>query len=209
MRGAAFACAVLVGCYAPTPPAGIACSPSGACPLPYRCVAGVCAAPGDVPDGAIADAATGDAAADGAPLDAPADAGTPDGALVCPPSFTLHASGSCHRGFDTDASWLDAEAQCEALGAHLVVVETMAEASSLPAPIWIGVSDRVTEGTYRAVTGATITFTYFDNGEPSGGSQDCIHTSGGNNKRWKDGPCDFPFPFVCEYDGVPADPSAY
>ena len=67
----------------------------------------------------------------------------------------------------------------------------------------------MTEGTYRAVTGPVITFRNFGPGEPSGSTiYNCIHVADAR-KAWADGPCDFPFPYVCEYDGRRADATAY
>lgn len=185
---------LLGGCYAPTPSPGAQCSPQGLCPEPLQCIAGTCQVAGT-----------------NSPADAPppVDGRAPDAPLVCPADFTQTPFGSCQRAVNFAKPWLDAEQSCELEGAHLIVVDSAAEAASLPSPAWIGISDRVTEGTYRAVTGPVITFRNFGVGQPSGGTiSNCIHVADAT-KTWADGPCSFPFPYVCEYDGVPADHTAY
>lgn len=62
---------MLAACYAPSPPSGAPCSPSGACPRGLACIADVCTA-GDAPGDAHAD--TGDG-----PRDGVVDALHPDG----------------------------------------------------------------------------------------------------------------------------------
>jgi hypothetical protein len=207
MRGVFVFGLVLGGCFAPAPQAGGPCSPQGTCPSPFDCVEGFCQQPGTMQgDGALPEAPLDDAATPDAPF---VDATIVDGMLVCPTGFTSNAFGSCHRSFNNNMEWPQAEAMCESFGAHLAVIETQAEAMSLPGPAWVGISDRVTEGTFRSVTGPVIAFTFWASGEPSGGNQSCVHTSGVNDARWRDGPCTFPFGFVCEYDGTPADPTAF
>ena len=185
MRAPAPALTLLAACYAPSPPGGAPCSPSARCPEPLACIAGVCRAD--------------ESPADGSPGD-----GGPDAALVCPSNFTRTSFGACHLTSNMARTWPEAEADCEQRGGHLVVPDHAAEATSLPTPAWIGISDRVVEGSFRTVTGLPLAFQYWDAGEPSGGIFHCVHTGG--FARWQLGPCEFPFPYVCEYDGRPAVP---
>ncbi len=199
-RAAAPALALLAACFSPEPPAGAPCAAEQRCPSPLACIAGTCQMPGTPGDGPAGDGPAGDGPASDGPT-------TPDGApLQCPAAFTRTASGACHLDVASPAPWLDAELDCEQRGGHLVVPGSAAEAMELRNPRWIGVTDRITEGTFRAVTGATISFSYWGIGEP-GGLPDCAHT--GFQARWHAGPSDFQFPYVCEYDGLPAVPGAY
>lgn len=186
------ATAVLGACYAPEPPAGVACATGQLCPNGLLCIDGLCVTGG---------------ATDAAPRDAPRGDGPPpgpDAPLVCPSGYTRISTGACHQANPTPETWVDAEARCEQLGGHLVVIDSVEEAIAIPEPAWLGLSDRTTEGTYRWVTGAALSFTYWSFGEPSGGAfTNCIHTGGGLS-HWSDGPCEFHFPSVCEYDGRPA-----
>jgi hypothetical protein len=189
---------VLAACYAPTPPSGAACATGQRCPSGLSCIDGLCLeGPGGFP-------------ADARPGDAPTDADTPlgpDAALVCPPTYTRTSFGACHRVVMQPNAWIDQEHLCEQDGGHLVVIDSLTEAQSIPDPVWTGATDRIVEGTYRVVTGALLGFTYWDLGEPSAGFYDCVHV--GVGKHWHAGPCDFPFGAVCEFDGRPAVPSAF
>jgi hypothetical protein len=184
------ALALLAACFSPEPPAGAPCGAQLRCPSPLVCVSRICQHPGS----------TG-----GGPADAP---GGPDATLQCPDAFQKMPSGACHLEVAAfPLPWLQAERDCEQRGGHLVVPDSAAEAAEVPEPRWIGISDRTLEDQFRAVTGAIISFTSWDTGEPEGDFADCAHTSGGG--RWSTGPCDFPFPYVCEYDGLPASSGAF
>jgi hypothetical protein len=182
--------ALLAACFSPEPPAGAPCAAQQRCPASLACIAGVCQPPGPTGDGPAGDGALG-----------------PDGALVCPAGFTKMASGACHLDVFDPLTWPEAELGCEQRGAHLVVPGDVAEAMELAAPRWIGVTDRIVEGTFRAVTGEIAAFTFWDIGEPSGVLTSCAHT--GFDGRWSAGPCEFPFPYACEYDGRPVARDAF
>lgn len=188
--------ALLAACFSPAPEPGAPCATGDRCPAPLACIAGVCTRPAAGPDAA---------GSDGGPSDAPNAA-----PIVCDAPFATTPSGACHLDRTMSATWLAAEQDCEQLGAHLAVPETVAEAMEIRSQRWIGVTDLALEGTYRAVTGAAVSFTYWAIGEPSGGgsfSGDCAFAD--PQARWHISPCDFPFEYVCERDGRPADPSAY
>jgi hypothetical protein len=193
-RTLAPALALLAACFSPSPPPGAPCAPQERCPSPLTCIDGLCQAPGTAGDGPAADGLAGDGPAG------------PDGALQCPSGYVKRPSGACHLEVFAPATWVQAEIDCELRGGHLVVPGGLAESSELPNPRWIGVSDRVAEGTFRAVTGAIVSFTNWDLGEP-GSLTDCVHT--GLQARWHTGPCEFSFPYVCEHDGLPAVPGSY
>ncbi len=129
--------------------------------------------------------------------------------LQCPGGFAKSRSGASLLELPFEPlSWREAEAACEQRGAHLAVPDSTAEATELTTPPrWIGVTDRVVAGTYRTVTGAVAAFTYWDN-NAARRHGDCAYV-GGAASRWQTGPCDFPFPYTCEYDGRPAAPSAF
>lgn len=125
---------------------------------------------------------------------------------MCPNNYTRGASGTCYRLFATmPESWLAAEARCELDGAHLVIPDTEAEALFVGESSWIGISSRRTPGTLLTVTGQRPAFTYWAANQP--GDFPCVQT--GRLARWLSVPCDFPFFFLCEFDGVRADPMAY
>lgn len=185
--------ALLAACFSPSPPPGAPCAPQQRCPSPLACIDGICRAPGPTDDGPAGDGPAG-----------------PDGALQCPASYVKRPSGACHLEVFTPATWVQAEIDCELRGGHLVVPDSLAESSELQGvePRWIGISDRVAEGAFRAVTGALVSFTNWDLGEPSGGAAiDCVHAA--IQGRWHTAPCGFSFRYVCEHDGLPAVPGSY
>jgi hypothetical protein len=152
---------------------------------------------------------------DGAPGNTPADAsiGTPDAqpaddatAFACPAEYTLRVEGSCHRTVATLVTWDLAEADCETAGAHLVVVDDVAEAV-LPDNVWIGYTEIVTPGTFRWVTGAAVTFEGWASTEPGSiGGASCVEARADG---WHDDNCPEAKAYVCEYDGRSADPAQF
>ena len=125
----------------------------------------------------------------------------------CPTSYTQSATG-CHRIVTKATNWLAAEQDCEkdGPGAHLVVVDSTAENNALPDYAWIGLSERVKAGNYLLVTGKATTFKAYAPGEPVSGGAACIVT---RPDGWHDDNCYELKSYICEHDGVPADPSAY
>jgi hypothetical protein len=146
----------------------------------------------------------------------PPDAMLPPDAAGCPGGYEqLEGSTSWYRVQQTPAVWVDAEADCEndGPGTHLVIVDSAAEYAPINAAffgqLWVGVTDRVTEGTFVTVTGAIPTYLPFGGGQPDDFfGQDCL--------RWGDGggvddiDClSNQLGYVCECDGVAPDPAAY
>lgn len=75
--------------------------------------------------------------------------------------------------------------------------------------VWIGISDRVTEGVYLSVTGGAAPLLPWAAGEPNGGElHDCVFFNR-NNGLIADDTCGQNDDAVCELDGRAADPSAY
>ncbi|MDQ3367676.1 MAG: C-type lectin domain-containing protein [Myxococcota bacterium] len=140
-----------------------------------------------------------------------------DGALACPADYVATA-GSCYRVVinEGELAWLAAELACEAAGpgAHLVVIETEDERAVVDALIptgivdaLIGTSDRVTEGVFLTVHG-TPEVGRWAPGQPDGGAnQNCVVIDQAGELA--DSFCGDPDDFVCEYDGIAADPTAY
>lgn len=190
---------VLGACFDPRPPAGGACAPGDRCPAPLLCRSGVCLEEGGPEE-----------QGDGGVVDGPArgDGGV---ALVCPASYVEVLPGVCHRRFGTMLPWAEAEARCEQDGAHLVVPSSLAEAKLAANPMtglgWLGVTDRRTEGTFRTVTGSPLPYSGWRGQPPRTEPLDCVF--GDINGLFEEGPCEFSFPFSCEYDGAAADPTAF
>lgn len=147
--------------------------------------------------------------ADGSTVDAPMyalDAGE------CPPGYTARGT-SCYRLVTAPASWLVAEKACEAdaVGAHLVVIDDGVEATliddNFAGDVWVGTSDRVDEGAYLVVTGGPAPWVDWDGGDPDGDDEDCWFLD--STTEIADRQCVEPNRYLCEFDGVAAQPSTY
>jgi hypothetical protein len=102
------------------------------------------------------------------------------------------------------ATWTTARSNCTAMGGYLVTVTSSGENSFLfnlwPSG-WIGLTDEVTEGTWRWVTGETYSYSSWNGGEPNNsGNEDYIQfVSGG---KWNDLNNNSSLPYVIEFDYI-------
>jgi hypothetical protein len=102
------------------------------------------------------------------------------------------------------ATWTTARSNCAAMGGYLVTITTAAEQSFIfniwPSG-WIGLTDEVTEGTWRWVTGETYSYKNWNSGEPNNaGNEDYVQFV--SNGRWNDLPNNVSLPYVLEFDYV-------
>jgi len=103
-----------------------------------------------------------------------------------------------------NAYWLDAKSNCAAMGGHLVTITTSGENSFIfgiwPSG-WIGLTDEVTEGTWKWVTGETYSYTSWNPGEPNNaGNEDYVQFVGGG--KWNDLPNNYSLPYVLEFEYI-------
>ena len=108
-----------------------------------------------------------------------------------------------------DLSWDGARERCDGLGATLAVVTSAAEAEFVAGLcdgryMYLGATDRETEGQWRWVDGSPWEFTFWMDGQPNdyGGTEDFLATYG--KGRWVDvdGSGDdfwMPTGFICEW----------
>jgi len=102
------------------------------------------------------------------------------------------------------ANWTTARSNCVAMGGHLVTVTSSGENAFLfglwPSG-WIGLTDEVTEGTWKWVTGETFSYTNWNSGEPNNSNnEDYIQfVSGG---RWNDLNNNSSLAYVLEFDYI-------
>ena len=103
-----------------------------------------------------------------------------------------------------------AAAMCEAMGLTLASIESetengIASALSGGSAFWIGLDDRLVEGTFRWLDGATSSYRKWSPSEPNNyfGKEDCTNLIPSNLGRWNDFPCDHARSFMCKV----ADPS--
>lgn len=86
------------------------------------------------------------------------------------------------------ATWTGARDACTNMGGHLVTVTTAAENTfiyNLWSSGWIGLTDEVTEGTWKWVTGEAYSYSSWNGGEPNNsGNEDYIQFVTGG--KWND-----------------------
>jgi hypothetical protein len=102
------------------------------------------------------------------------------------------------------ATWTTARSNCAAMGGYLVTITTAAEQSFIfniwPSG-WIGLTDEVTEGTWRWVTGETYSYKNWNSGEPNNaGNEDYVQFV--SNGRWNDLPNNVSLPYVLEFNYI-------
>jgi len=120
--------------------------------------------------------------------------------------FTNQQNYNGHSYYRSTGSafWLTAKSNCEAMGGHLVTVTTSGENSFIfgiwPSG-WIGLTDEVTEGTWKWVTGETYSYTSWNAGEPNNaGNEDYVQFVGGG--KWNDLPNNYSLPYVLEFEYI-------
>jgi hypothetical protein len=113
---------------------------------------------------------------------------------VCYNGFTYIGdyNGSRYYRSNNGTSWTSANSAAQAIGGHLVTLNSAAENNWLDAQIgssvvWIGINDIATEGNFVWSSGISSSYTNWASGEPnnSGGNQDYGVLDGGANK-WYD-----------------------
>lgn len=158
-----------------------------------------------------------DAGADPMPdaaVDAPPDAPT----ITCAASYTDDfggsryrvATGATKRGYDAAALG------CTMDGGRLAVIESLAEHDHIASLVhnfsdwsWIGLTDRVTEGTRVWITGRPLMTTDFQvfNPEVGDANADCYNLSpqpiGSDSARWGNYDCAAAKGWICECDYTP------
>lgn len=104
------------------------------------------------------------------------------------------------------ATYADAKAGCEAIGAHLLVIGDIAENvemdMQLAGPFWIGYTDLATEATFRWDNGAMSTYKNWVGGVvPTVDALDCAVLQDGG--LWSNVDCATTNPSACECDPAP------
>lgn len=120
--------------------------------------------------------------------------------------FTNQQNYNGHSYYRSTGSafWSAAKTACENMGGHLVTVTSAAENSfifNLWPSGWIGLTDEVTEGQWRWVTGETYSYSSWNSGEPNNaGNEDYVQFVGGG--RWNDLPNNVSLPYVLEFEYI-------
>jgi hypothetical protein len=141
--------------------------------------------------------------------DAQLDAGN-----VCPVSFSFAYQSSRYRVAGLD-NWTAAETDCAAdgPGLHLVVFDGAAERDALVAlasstRTWIGISDRITAGSWLRVVGGGATYLPWASGAPTIGGAECVSWDPVTG-TFLDEACTADHGRICECDGLAVDLTAF
>jgi hypothetical protein len=129
-----------------------------------------------------------------------------DNGPECPDCSPLSAGGATYWRCPNALPWAAAEAHCQGLGGHLLVLGSEAEDQALAAAWpdfgwwngWLGLTDAAEEGLWLTVDGQPVGWTAWAGGEPnnSGGSEHCAERWG--TYSWNDCSCTDVRPFLCE-----------
>ncbi|XP_029605226.1 uncharacterized protein LOC115191578 [Salmo trutta] len=102
-------------------------------------------------------------------------------------------------------TWEKSRQDCLERGADLVIINSREEQTflfNLNLKAWIGLTDSVTEGTWKWVDGTTLTTGYWGAGQPDdSGQEDCVEIYYGQDdpvKTWNDDKCGTNNNWICE-----------
>jgi len=149
-----------------------------------------------------------------AAIDAPPDARPCMGGTMA----QVAPDGSCLVFVSTPTTYVNAQAACMAMNAHLAYLktaplDTFAEQFIGTANTWIGATDTAIEMTFVWDDGTPLSFTNWGTNEPNNGGtgstyqEDCVIIAGMKTaKQWDDRPCDASevptsgnFAYLCQY----------
>ncbi|XP_022106239.1 adhesion G protein-coupled receptor A2-like isoform X2 [Acanthaster planci] len=105
-------------------------------------------------------------------------------------------------------NWTLSEAACKREGAHLVSIHSQQEQNFIYLNLgqyssgyewWLGLNDIDEEGTYVWSDGTLTNVLFWDQHEPSGGIEDCVHMSRLlHQNTWNDRPCHQGMRYICK-----------
>ncbi|XP_029601886.1 C-type lectin domain family 4 member E-like [Salmo trutta] len=123
---------------------------------------------------------------------------------TCPKDWKKFESSWYFLSTETK-TWEESKDDCLERGADLVIINRDKEQEFLFNPnkgFWIGLTDTVTEGTWKWVDGNPLTTPkYWGSGQPNGGGvENCVlltHSSS-DQGPWHEYPCSFNRSWICE-----------
>ncbi|XP_002737988.1 perlucin-like protein [Saccoglossus kowalevskii] len=125
--------------------------------------------------------------------------------------FRNNEESYCYRYFSGLQTWQKAQDICETYGANLASIKDESENDFVfklqgygcNNGIWIGLSDIVTEGTFKWFDGNALVYENWHVDEPdNNGDQDCVEIDGSRGvdySKWNDAVCTDTKPFVCKW----------
>jgi hypothetical protein len=104
-------------------------------------------------------------------------------------------------------NYADAHDACLSRGGDLLSIHSLEEQETISLAayagyqghLWIGINDRIEEGTFAWTDGSPVDFEHWNNNEPNdwGSGEDCGHLYEGNENRWNDLPCWHEAGYLC------------
>nr|XP_033480985.1 CD209 antigen-like protein E [Epinephelus lanceolatus] len=114
-------------------------------------------------------------------------------------------SGSFYYISSDMKTWKDSRDDCVQRGADLIIINSREEqmfTAGFQTVLWIGLTDRETEGTWKWVDGTPLTTSYWTYHEPNGApdrDEDCAEIKDFYLiNSWNDEPCDAQKFWICE-----------
>ncbi|KAM9399132.1 uncharacterized protein ACWYII_031470 isoform 1-T1 [Salvelinus alpinus] len=125
---------------------------------------------------------------------------------VCPQGWKKLGS-SCYYVSTEYKSWEESRQDCRDRGADLVVINSQEKQTLVNwlcgrrNYVWIGLTDSVTEGTWKWVDDTPLTTTFWNSGKPYGGvALNCVYffSSSSDTGAWWDYYCYYKYRWICE-----------
>ncbi|MEO1621093.1 MAG: C-type lectin domain-containing protein, partial [Cyanobacteria bacterium J06632_3] len=89
-------------------------------------------------------------------------------------------------------TWENAQTIAESLGSNLVTINDVAEENWIKSQysqrLWIGLTDKASEGQFEWISGETSTYRNWASGEPNnyGGNEDYVEMNFRSSRQWND-----------------------
>ncbi|XP_040892222.1 CD209 antigen-like protein C [Toxotes jaculatrix] len=122
----------------------------------------------------------------------------------------VYFSGSVYYISSIKKNWDKSRNDCLQRGADLMIINSKEEqdfAAQMNDSMWIGLTDRETEGTWKWVDGTPLTISFWASGEPNSYAsteEDCAELRYHRTvESWNDRSCRYQIPWVCEKKVLP------
>ncbi|KAL7405292.1 hypothetical protein ABVT39_026739 [Epinephelus coioides] len=116
----------------------------------------------------------------------------------------VYFSGSFYYISSIKKTWQDSRDDCVQRGADLMIINSKEEQNftgQYQKIMWIGLTDRETEGVWKWVDGTLLTTSFWRSEEPNnnGGNEDCVETNDNDHRKmWNDASCEAKKFWICE-----------
>ena len=127
-----------------------------------------------------------------------------------PPADAVAWGGHRYKVFEDDLSWHEARDRCEAMGGHLVCIETEKEQQFIAdladgRYLYLGATDEAKEDTWVWVNASPFTYTAWMGGQPNNWGDDEHYLATYDDGEWVDVAAEgdgfwMPIGYICEWD---------